>query len=87
MANLLDLPHEVLLIIFGLLRYPQNFSMTCSSLNSFARDPLVIAHWILGNIHPGSFMFDIGQLQERLFCMVPVLDRLVCFPLFNHPFK
>lgn len=78
MANILQLPHEVLTIIFGFVDGPKHFSMTCRSLKEFSEDPAVISSWLLGKPK------DRTGRCPRLALERPVLERLVCLSDLPH---
>lgn len=71
MTNILHLPPEVLIAIFGLLDCPKNLSLSCRSLKAFCRDLAVISHWLLRD--PKTRI----QYCPALVFEIPVLERLV----------
>jgi hypothetical protein len=76
MVNILQLPHEILTIIFGLLDEPENIFMTCRSLQIFSKDPAVISSWILCD------PIDRIRSCPSLIFEIPVLERLVCIYIY-----
>lgn len=70
---LLELPREILILIFEYLESPEAFSMSCRALNAFARDPMVASSWLLGASESQRHRY------KRMLICLPILDRLVCF--------
>lgn len=70
---MLQLPHEILMVIFERIDDPKHLSMTCRSLNAIFRDPDVIASWLLCDPY--------GWLRVyrciRLALEIPVLEQLL----------
>ena len=68
MANILQLPHEVLILIFRLLDSPGAFTAACRALNAFSRDQSVISCWLMcdPNIRAHHFncILEISVLER-----------------------
>lgn len=48
--NILQLPRELLIVIFGLLDAPKDFSRTCRLIRVISRDPAVVWAWLLSDL-------------------------------------